>query len=29
MRFGVYFFSEPDSPLTRNGDLPVDGKDTQ
>ena len=29
MRFGVYFFSEPDSPLTRNGDLPViDGKDT-
>jgi len=28
MRFGVYFFSEPDSPLTRNGDLPVvDGKD--
>lgn len=29
MRFGVYFYSEPDSPLTRNGDLPVvDGKDT-
>jgi hypothetical protein len=29
MRFGVYFFSEPESPLTRNGDLPVaDGKDT-
>lgn len=28
MRFGVYFYSEPDSPLTRNGDLPVaDGKD--
>ena len=30
MRFGVYFFSEPDTPLPRNGDLPViDGKDTQ
>ena len=29
MRFGVYFFSEPDTPLTRDGDLPVvDGKDT-
>lgn len=29
MRFGVYFFSEPDTPLPRNGDLPVvDGKDT-
>jgi Family of unknown function (DUF6502) len=29
MRFGVYFFSEPDSPLTRDSDLPVvDGKDT-
>jgi hypothetical protein len=29
MRFGVYFYSEPDSPLTRNTDLPVaDGKDT-
>jgi hypothetical protein len=29
MRFGVYFYSEPDSPLTRNADLPVaDGKDT-
>ena len=29
MRFGVYFYSEPDSPLTRSTDLPVaDGKDT-
>jgi hypothetical protein len=29
MRFGVYFYSEPDSPLARNTDLPVvDGKDT-
>jgi hypothetical protein len=28
MRFGVYFYSEPDSPLARNGDLPLaDGKD--
>jgi hypothetical protein len=28
MRFGVYFYTEPDSPLTRDGDLPVaDGKD--
>jgi hypothetical protein len=30
MRFGVYFYSEPDTPLTRDGDLPIaDGKDTQ
>jgi hypothetical protein len=28
MRFGVYFYSEPDSPLSRDGDLPVDGKET-
>jgi hypothetical protein len=29
MRFGVYFFSEPDSPLTSSNDLPVaDGKET-
>jgi hypothetical protein len=28
MRFGMYFYSEPDSPLNRDGDLPlVDGKD--
>ena len=29
MRFGVYFYSETDSPLTRDSDLPIaDGKDT-
>ena len=28
MRFGVFFYSEPDSPLTRDTDLPIaDGKD--
>jgi hypothetical protein len=29
MRFGVYFYSEPDSPLVRDGELPVaEGKDS-
>ena len=28
MRFGVYFYSEPDSPLARQGDVPaVEQKD--